>query len=664
LPDCALLRLLRDFDPDRPRDERARTLADPVRGAIFTVLYLDFPGDDGPSWKAEYDAPFSERLRSEYRGYRKIYSHPFVATAEDGGFELVFQYWFFYPFNEGANWHLGDWEHINVAITPRSRVGSSLSREELLAVLARAPGELDGPDPLVVSRVDYYMHSKVFIMDYAHPNVYAPRDAWEREVDAWPEEERGQRSLLRKIRDRAYADRGEQQINTHPVGFIGGDSKSLELLLAPPGERNNASHATFPFRGTFKDIGPASATEETPHKFDQRDHFGPEAQPWPENVERFDEPGLVELIPDWERIHDLVQTDPEVRREWSWLILPLRWGYPAVPSPLAGIISHAETGNLSPHGPPFNEGSWNRTGTAGSSALYRPHHFSGLFPLSPLDAFENGFGFLNAPLVALTILPPFDLVYRLIWRPVRAVLPPGLPDVYVPQAPEQKRVIGVALGFFSNNLPSSFGSIFFNSAQIDALNQKLAALNLPRDAPIHVAAGSPIFPSLQVQNYLLPRLVSQNTFRYWRGDLSLLIDGGPGQGTATVRGVLQMFEWAGSLRFNLLTGRIQPFVKGGFGYSWYRIQRVEVNGEGLIPDSSAFLHTSVWPNTLHYGAGIEATLMEGRAPLTTPGLGFKLEANAFTHGLGLDLKETGALGLKIDSTIVRPSFDLAVVLSY
>jgi hypothetical protein len=664
LADCALVRLLRDFDPDHPRDERARTLADRASGAMFTVMYFDFPGDNGADWKAEYTAPFSDRLRRSYEGYRKIYAHPFVAPAAGGGLEFVIQYWFFYPFNEGANQHLGDWEHINVLISPRSRVGAPLTQTDVLAMLARAPHELGGADPLVVARVDYYMHSKVYIMDYAHPNVYGPRTVWEREVAAFPEEQRGQQALLRLTRERAYADKFERYLNTHPIGWIGGDSKSLELLLAPPGERNKASHATFPFRGTFKDIGPAAATEEVGTKFDLHDYTGPDAKPWPDNVEKFDEPDLLELVPDWERIHDLTQTDPEVRREWSWLMLPLRWGYPAVPSPFAGIISHAETGNIPPNGPPYNEGSWNRTGTAGSSARYEPHHFSGLFPLSPLDAMVNSFGFLNAPFVALTIVPPFDLLYRLIWRPVVNVVPPGLPDVFVPEAPEQKRVIGVALGLFVNEIPSSFGSIFLNSAQIDAINQRLASINIPDNAKISVSAASPIFPSLQVQIYLLPRLVSQNTFRYWRGDLTLQIDDASGASLANMRGSLQMFEWAGSLRFNVLTGRIQPFVKAGFGYSWYRIQNVTVDGQLISPKDSPYLHTSFWPNTLHYGLGLEATLIEGRAPLTTLGVGLKAEANIFSHGLGLDTKDTSGLGLSVDTFISRPNFDFAVVFSY
>jgi hypothetical protein len=291
--------------------------------------------------------------------------------------------------------------------------------------------------------------------------------------------------------------------------------------------------------------------------------------------------------------------------------------------------------------------------------------------LSPLDVFENNFGFVNAPFAALTVLPPFDVLYRLVWRPVRAAIPPGLPPVYVPPAPTQTHVMGVVVGAFANDLPSAFGAIFANPRQLPQINERLTAAGFGSAVVTKVANDTRIYPSFQIQVYHTPRLVSQNTFRYSRSGLSLELQNPGGGGSVIVQGNLHMYEWAGSLRFNLLTGRIQPFVKAGFGYSWYRVQDVTVAGERLATPTSPFLHvpsvhpwTRILPNTLHYGAGIEATLTQPKAPLTGVGFALKFETNFFAHSLGLDIQDDSQLGLSIDAPVFRPSLDLAMVVMF
>jgi hypothetical protein len=670
LDDCALTRLLREFDPDAPGNVRGHTLADGARSALFTVLYLDFPGDDPESWKREYEAEFGGRLRREYQGFKKAYVHPFVAADSRGGLELVLQYWFFYPFNDSANKHEGDWEHLNVVVTPRSRIVSSLTAQDIRAMLDRDARALDGDDPLVIRRVEYFVHGKVFTLDYGVPNVYAPRSVWQAELAAQKPERLGENEIRQIVRTRAYEDRHEQVLNTHPIAFIGGDSKGLDLLLAAPGARNRDSHATYPFRGTFTEVAPGGTTEEISNDFDLRQFTGDRASRWPENVERFDDAGLLEIVPDWERVRDLVRSEPEVRREWSWLVLPIRWGYPAVESPLAGIVSHADTGNVSPPGPAYN-GGWNRVGASGGFSRYDPNRYWPVFPLSPLDTFDNRFGFLNAPVTAFTVLPPFDLLYRLVWRPLRTLLPGGLSPVYLPSAPVQRRVVGISIGGFVNYLPSSMGAMFLNSTQLPEIVDRLTAAGVT--APVHVTTttGLSVYPSFQIQFYLTPRLVTQNTFRYSRNSISLNVVSNSAGTSALVDGTIQMYEYAGSLRLNIFTGRIQPFLKVGYGYSWYRLQGVKVNDQGIAKSTSSFLHTpsldsftSILPNTLHYGIGIEVSITEPATPLSGYGIGFKLESSVFTHSLGLSIRDTSELGLQIDAPVNRPNVDFAVVVSF
>jgi hypothetical protein len=668
--DCALTRLLREFDPDAPGNVRARTLVEGARSAQFTVMYLDFPGDDPESWKRAYEAEYGGQLRREFRGFKKAYVHPFVAPGARDGLELVLQYWFFYPFNDSANKHEGDWEHLNVVVSPRSRIVSTLGAEDVRAMLARDASGLDGDDPLVIRRVEYFVHGKVFTLDYGAPNVYAPRSVWEAELEAHKQERLGENEIRHIIRSRAYQDRGEKVLNTHPVAFIGGDSKGLDLLLAAPGARNRDSHATYPFRGTFTEVAPGGTTEEISNDFDLRDYSGKGAARWPENVERFDDEALLEIVPDWERVHGLVMSEPEVRREWSWLVLPIRWGYPAVESPLAGIVSHADTGNVAPPGPAYN-GGWNRTGASGGFSRYEPNRYWPVFPLSPLDIFDNRFGFLNAPVTAFTVLPPFDLLYRLVWRPIRTLLPGGLSPVYLPSAPVQRRVVGISIGGFVNYLPNSMGAMFVNSTQLPEIVARLGAAGVT--GPVHVSTttGLSVYPSIQVQFYLTPRLVTQNTFRYSRNSISLNVVSNSAGSSAIVDGTIQMYEYAGSIRLNIFTGRIQPFLKAGYGYSWYRLQGVAVNDQAIATPSSPFLHTpsldsfrSILPNTLHYGIGIEVNITEPATPLSGYGIGFKLESNVFTHSLGLSVRDSSELGLQIDAPVTRPNVDFALVLSF
>jgi hypothetical protein len=664
LDDCALARLLRDFDPEAPRDVRTRDLADGARRAPFTVMYLDFPGDDPDSWKAEYVAPFGGQLRREYQGFKKAYVHPFVATAARGGLELVLQYWFFYPYNDGANKHEGDWEHLNVVVTLRSQVGRPLSVADLRGMLARDPQRLDGDDPLVMARIEYFIHGKVFIVDFEDPDAYAPRAEWEPQVRGQPPAQLGERDILEAVRARAWADREEKVVNTHPVAFIGADSKGPELLLAGPGARNQDSHATYPFHGAYTEVGPGGATEDIPSAFDPRNHVGKDARPWPSNVERFDDPALLEIVPDWELVRDLARSDPDVRREWSWLLLPLRWGYPAVPSPFAGVVEHADTGNLSPPGPAYN-GGWNRSGAAGGFSRYVPNRYSSLFPLSPVDVFQNNFGFLNAPVTLFTVLPPLDLIYRLVWRPLGALFTPERSPVFLPAAPVQRRIVGFAIGGFVNALPSNMGAAFVNSSQLPDIQRRLAAAGITGPVTTTTSIDSALWPSFQVQFYLTRRIVSQNAFRYSRNDMTLTVLPENMAGSATVRGSLQMYEYAGSLRLNILTGRVQPFLKAGYGYSWYRLTGVTVNGQSVEPSSSPFLHTPrFWPNTFHYGIGIEANVTETEVPLSGVGIGLKLESNVFNHTLGLSLHDSANLGLVTDAPIYRPNVDLSLVLIF
>ena len=60
----------------------------------------------------------------------------------------------------------------------------------------------------------------------------------------------------------------------------------------------------------------------------------------------FDSPDRIEIIPDWERVREHNLTDPEMRKEWFWMNLPVYFGYPRAESPFSTIVNHVDLGNL------------------------------------------------------------------------------------------------------------------------------------------------------------------------------------------------------------------------------------------------------------------------------------------------------------------------------
>ena len=168
----------------------------------------------------------------------------------------------------------------------------------------------------------------------------------------------------------------------------------------------------------------------------------------------------VKLLPDWERVYRQVFDDPEFRRDWAWFVLPIRSGYPASQSPFAGVISHAETGNVPPFTVTYHGGwgGWNRNGATGGFSLYDPQRLRAVVTASPLDQVQNNLGFLNAPLVALITLPPFDLIFNGLLNPIgRAV--GRFPARYVPNAALPVRVMSLAGGITTAKMTPDWAAL-------------------------------------------------------------------------------------------------------------------------------------------------------------------------------------------------------------
>jgi hypothetical protein len=150
-------------------------------------------------------------------------------------------------------------------------------------------------------------------------------------------------------------------------------------------------------------------------KEDSYEIFGPPSVPWSQRYWRnklkegnsnylsYGESDI-RLIPDWERVHNRVLNDPDLElenrnseliRKWSWLVLPVRWGYPLVESPTDIVpLKRTDLGNASPLGPAYNSG-WNRVGAGPEYQVYRPNIFPEGKIFDPLSGIGNSYGILN-----------------------------------------------------------------------------------------------------------------------------------------------------------------------------------------------------------------------------------------------------------------------------
>jgi hypothetical protein len=489
---------------------------------------------------------------------------------------------------------------------------------------------------LVIRRIEYYLHHFVYRMDFSSPNAYQPREAWNREVVARAGGPRGERWLLDQIRARAWQDDEETRVNTRPVVWIGGDAVGVQSVLQPPGRlKDRDGHASYPFRGYYKKIGPGVG-ERVVRDFDHRQYFGNPAAT-PAYVEDYGAAGRVALLPDWERLADLVLADPEVRRDWAWFVLPVRFGFPATPSPAAGLISHADMGNVSAIGPAFN-GAWNRVGDASGYALYEIARLPWTAPMNVADSFFPRAGFLNAPILYFMIKPPLDLAWRTLALPVRAATGSRQPT-FVPANAPATRLASLEAGVMVTPVSEDFLALFLNRDQLVELSVRLVLALPPGTTDITTVPKFPTVaaPVYSIGFHLSPRFSTESSFTMYTARVGFDATGSGVSRPVEVRADLEQFDYHGNLRFNILTGRVQPYVKYGTGFTWYQLKNTSVDGEVMINSSSPkYRPKSSWRalgfNETIFGGGLDlAPVKVGRF-----WLGAKASYSAIHHDLGFE----------------------------
>jgi hypothetical protein len=622
------------------------------------------------------------------------YVHPFLVAVDEGTegttrVELVLQYWFYYPSNDGGNNHEGDWEHLNVVIAPLSSVQQALSPQTLERILSgQLPATDDATDPLVIRRIEYYFHHFVMTLDFTRPNVYLPRKEWKRQSKQYDGGRLREEDIHAEIRELAYVDAHETIINTHPLGYIGADNKGIDQALTRPGGKNRNSHGTFPFPGRYHNIGPAGATEQISLYVDPRRHWKRERRSPSGQSPEFERGAVLDLaqaqrlriLPDWERLISQMRTDPQVRATWSWMMLPIRWGYPATESPLAGLLPNTDTGNLAPHGPSYSSG-WNVSGATPGFHAYEPHTLPAVFPLRAQDGFRNDLGFFNLTYPLLFNLPPLDFLTRVGTYPFKLAFSRRDP-VYYPKEGLPFRFVGISSGVSYQKMNQDFNALALNPEQYDEfIGRVLVHLLVSGSDSTTAATGGedffddPVSTFLQVPFYIGERFASENLVRNLRTRFGTRIEFN-NIPSYTYEAEINYWEYAGSLRYSIMTSKLQPFVKAGYGWSWYRVENTRSNGIPFItPNSSWIGPKRIWPNVWHVGLGME--YVPWKRIGTFPGgveLAVRVEYCRYSETLGLDLSsiDLKRLGLvfnklgdvPVGTKVSRHDFLLGLTLSF
>ncbi|MEZ5317129.1 MAG: hypothetical protein R2752_06975 [Vicinamibacterales bacterium] len=654
-PDCRLVELLKAYGGTRGIVEPEATGG--AERDRYTVMYMDFPGFDEKTWKAEYWPEGGGRSQT-LAGHERMFVHPFVAEAADGSgrYEFVLQYWFFYPENDGPNNHEGDWEHINVIVSPRSLVGQGLDEAQMTA-LVTGTTPMDGADPLVMRRVEYYLHHFVMPLEFGSPNAYAPREVWEREVASALREGRGNKWVWEKTRERAWQDDAETRLNTRSVVWIGGDAIGVQSVLEAPGLRDRDGHASYPFRGYYKQIGPGVG-ERVTNEFDLREYYR-DPSTKPEHVEDYGAVEKIAVVPDWERIADLSLTSPEVRRDWSWMLLPMRFGFPATPSPAAGTVQNADLGNVAIVGPSFN-GGWNRIGDASGYAEYTAVKVSWATPMGFLDSFFPRLGWFNAPIVYFMGKPPLDLAWRSLALPVRAIVGTRLPSFVRAEAPPS-RVVSFEAGTMIMPISKDYEALFVNRDQVLEMLVRVAVAVPPGGELTDYSLRFPtvVAPVYGLTFHMGDRFSAESSLASFKTTIGVDFHNTASSRPIEVRARLDQFDYHGDSRFNLATGRFKPFVKYGGGITWYRLRNMTVDGQRLIAaDSPRFRPKGTWYtlgfNELLLGGGLD---VEG-LHLRKVTFGFKTSYTAIFHKLGFEKEAAVELSQQLAQDLAGQVFSI------
>ena len=610
--------LLRDlYRRHGPRVARPAIATPEVDSA--EVLFIDLPGNEPRSW-LRYAATL-DSLPS------RIYAHPFVHELRDANgdarFLLVLQYWFFFSFNNSANNHEGDWEHINVQVTTRARglptegaYRPGMTRAELSRLLDPSYPA----DSAIIAAVEYHFHHWVMTLDYLRRDVQ-PGETVDAHRHDRPSLWEDRRHIREAIEQRLSAANG--RLATHPFVFLGGNHKGpaelLEVLPRFTWSLRRNSDGAYPLPGTWQTVGPFGVTEQV---------HGHVVPPLRQNLDaRWDsliaDPDYltysadrIVLLPDWEQLEPLVEGSDAALNEWGWFLMPVHWGFPASASIGAGAMKHVDMGNVAPHAPPF-KAQWNRVGLSIDRARYDPRVLrTPVSPTTPWALVRNGWGFLNIPFAVWGLMPGYNVA-------MHEVMPWMGGTMHTLGLPPPRT-------FTAARLPHRF-TTEGQGAFWEFGGDKLALVlpNRGSDAMARVAEPGVRF---WAELFFHDRLAVENTYSLQISTIQ--------RGEVTAR--LQQRQLTGGLRYTpkvfAQNHSARMYLRAGYG--WLALKAYDVSHlgsplgeerEGRLP--SILPTQSWWPNTWYGGGGLELFAPPAAWLFDRLGYGLRVESSAYHHRL-------------------------------
>jgi hypothetical protein len=268
--------------------------------------------------------------------------------------------------------------------------------------------------------------------------------------------------------------------------------------------------------------------------------------------------------------------------------------------------------------------------------------FETRFPLGLQDTFVNSWGFMNLTLPVLAAMPPLDVAWRVVAWPLRWVFQDNDP-VFFPTESIPTRFLGVNVGGSRLHFNEEVGWLLLNGDPGLELITRL--FDLDPEGLDELTFRQDADPAWwwQINLYLGKGFGTQNTLLHSRVRLGL--DAGlSGGGLARADADLNLWEYAGSFRYNLLKGGWQPYLKLGYGWTWYRVEGLALDGEDLAYSQGEWIHQpsfkslrAMLPNSWNTGAGMEVFLLRGPGPFPRGlDLSLALEISYTRNDLGIE----------------------------
>ena len=139
-----------------------------------------------------------------------------------------------------------------------------------------------------------------------------------------------------------------------------------------------------------------------------------------------------------------------------------------------------------------------------------------------------------------------------------------------------------------------------------------------------------------------------------------------------ITGTLKFYELASSIRYNLLTGGLQPYLKVGYGWSWYHAVDISTDGVPLeepegpwVRQPTFFPASNLWPNTTHWGAGVEFFLFKSNTTFPRGvDVSLKGEWGSYHSKLGVPYEDAALLGFTSEPNVTRKTFSFFGAISF